>query len=316
MVDVVDGVVVIEAPAMSPMLIDASGCRVAAPTAVGFDLFGPDGVEQVQTDDVLAALAPDGSMVVVGALESPPAARPLRRGAVDDHRSTSGPRAASCTSRNCEHRPVTGNSASDDSNSDELIEIVRDGTVWRFERAFLESNWTCLFGQGCKGILDHDATALNQGCCSLGAHFGDGPAGEAEAMTVDAYASMLTPEQFQYHEQAHADPDGIFGDAERSHTRVIDGACIFLNRPGWPGGEGCALPHRGGRIRGVANRVEAVGVLAAAATDRLERDRRHHGVGHGAALDASRLGHATARRWHGVAPSGPRAPRPTPVTIK
>ena len=128
-----------------------------------------------------------------------------------------------------------------------FIEIVRDDTVWRFERAFLESNWTCLFGRGCKGILDRPAEELNQGCCSLGAHFGDGPAGEAEAMNVDAYASMLAPEQFQYHHVAHGDPDpdsganGIFGDAERTHTRVVDGACIFLNRPGFTGGEGCAL---------------------------------------------------------------------------
>ena len=63
-----------------------------------------------------------------------------------------------------------------------FIEIVRDDTVWRFEREFLESNWTCLFGRGCKGILDRPAEELNQGCCSLGAHFGDGPAGEAEAV--------------------------------------------------------------------------------------------------------------------------------------
>jgi len=82
---------------------------------------------------------------------------------------------------------------------------------------------------------------LNQGCCSLGAHFGDGPAGEAEAMNVAAYAAMLAPEQFQYHDVATATSDGIFGDPERTHTRVVDGACIFLNRPGFPGGEGCAL---------------------------------------------------------------------------
>ena len=127
------------------------------------------------------------------------------------------------------------------------VEIVRSGTVWRFEREFLESNWTCLFGNGCKGILTQDATDLNQGCCSLGAHFGDGPAGRAEAMNVDAYAAMLTPEQFQFHEVAHAPStdeagaNGIFGDEEGTHTRVVDGACIFLNRPGFPGGEGCAL---------------------------------------------------------------------------
>ena len=132
-------------------------------------------------------------------------------------------------------------------DGEQFVEIVQPNTVWRFEREFLESNWTCLFGNGCKGILDHEATELNQGCCSLGAHFGDGPAGQAEAMTVDAYAAMLTPAQFQFHDVAHAassddtEANGIFGDSERTHTRVVDGACIFLNRPGFAGGEGCAL---------------------------------------------------------------------------
>lgn len=132
-------------------------------------------------------------------------------------------------------------------SDDDFIEIVRDDTVWRFEREFLESNWTCLFGNGCLGILDHPAPELNQGCCSLGAHFGDGPAGQAEAMNVAAFASVLTPEQFQFHDIAHdreVDESGaneIFGDIERTHTRVVDGACIFLNRPGFAGGEGCAL---------------------------------------------------------------------------
>ena len=134
---------------------------------------------------------------------------------------------------------------------DAFIEIIDDDTVWRFEREFLESNWTCLFGRGCHGILDHRAAELNQGCCSLGAHFGDGEPGQSEAMNVDAYAAMLTPEQFQFHAVAHEEhtpaataddgANGIFGDRERTHTRVVDGACIFLNRPGFAGGEGCAL---------------------------------------------------------------------------
>jgi hypothetical protein len=144
--------------------------------------------------------------------------------------------------------PITDGAFPDDTASDDaFVEIVDDATVWRFERAFLESNWTCLYGGGCKGILDHPAAELSQGCCSLGAHFGDGEAGQAEAMNVDAYAAMLTPEGFQFYDVAHGAPDqatgadGIFGDADRTHTRVVDGACIFLNRPGFAGGEGCAL---------------------------------------------------------------------------
>jgi hypothetical protein len=130
----------------------------------------------------------------------------------------------------------------DAHGSDEYVEIRRGAVTWRFERTFLESNWTCIFGHGCKGILPEPAEHLGQGCCSFGAHFGDGPAGEAEAMTVSAYAAMLGPDVFEHHAVA-GDPEsqGIFADERRDRTRVVDGACIFLNRPGFPGGSGCAL---------------------------------------------------------------------------
>ncbi|NND73776.1 MAG: hypothetical protein HKN44_02115 [Ilumatobacter sp.] len=132
--------------------------------------------------------------------------------------------------------------ADDAHDSAAFVEIADGNTRWRFEREFLTSNWRCLYGDGCKGILDRPAPELHQGCCSLGAHFGDGPPGQAEAMTVSAYAQMLTPEQFQHHADAQDEAaGGIFGDAERTHTRVVDGACIFLNRPGFAGGVGCAL---------------------------------------------------------------------------
>jgi len=134
---------------------------------------------------------------------------------------------------------------SDHQPDDGFIEIERDDTVWRFEREFLESNWTCLFGNGCKGILREEAEELQQGCCSLGAHFGDGEPGQAEARQLSAYVSMLTPEQWQYHDVGTRIGDegvsGFYGDADRTHTRVIDGACVFLNRPGFSGGTGCAL---------------------------------------------------------------------------
>lgn len=128
---------------------------------------------------------------------------------------------------------------------DDFVEITANDTVWRFEAEFLGSNWTCIYGDGCKGILREEAEHLRQGCCSLGAHFGDGEPGQAEARQLSAYVSMLTPEQWQYHAIGTAvDDDGIagfFGDGERTHTRVVDGACVFLNRPGFAGGTGCAL---------------------------------------------------------------------------
>ncbi len=120
----------------------------------------------------------------------------------------------------------------------EYIEIDHGDTLWRFDRSFLESDWRCIFGAGCHGILPESAPELQQGCCSFGAHLGDGGDGRAEALNVAAYASVLTPEQWQYH---GVGPDGIFTDQRRNHTRVVDGACVFLNRPGFAGGAGCAL---------------------------------------------------------------------------
>jgi len=114
-------------------------------------------------------------------------------------------------------------------------EIVDGATVWRFETAFMTSNWTCIWGRGCLGILDRPAESLGQGCCSMGADLD----GEAEAMNVGALAATVDPSRFQHHAEAAA--GGIFADDSRTSTRVVDGACIFLNRPGFPGGAGCAL---------------------------------------------------------------------------
>ena len=115
------------------------------------------------------------------------------------------------------------------------MEIADGDVTWRFERSFLTSNWTCIWGQGCKGILDRPTPELEQGCCSVGAEL-DGP---EEGAMVSAYAAMLDPHLFQHHEEAAA--DGIFADERKLSTRVVDGACIFLNRPGFAGGAGCAL---------------------------------------------------------------------------
>lgn len=117
----------------------------------------------------------------------------------------------------------------------EMVEIDAGETVWRFEKAFLESNWTCIWGRGCLGILPEPAEDLVEGCCSIGADLGD----HDEARMIDALAATLEPEIFQNH--AIAAVDGIFSDEERIHTRVVNGACIFFNRPGFSGGPGCAL---------------------------------------------------------------------------
>ena len=114
-------------------------------------------------------------------------------------------------------------------------EIVDGATRWRFDRAFLQSNWNCIWGRGCQGILPEPAEHLGQGCCSIGADLD----GDDEAMNIAALAATVDPVRFQHH--AEAASGGVFADDTRSSTRVVDGACIFLNRPGFAGGEGCAL---------------------------------------------------------------------------
>jgi hypothetical protein len=114
-------------------------------------------------------------------------------------------------------------------------QIDAGGTTWRFDTSFLRSNWTCIWGRGCLGILSEPAPHLGHGCCSMGADLDD----EDEARKISALAATLGPDSFEHH--ADAAQDGVFADVTRSSTRVVAGACIFLNRPGFAGGAGCAL---------------------------------------------------------------------------
>jgi hypothetical protein len=119
---------------------------------------------------------------------------------------------------------------------DPAIEDIHHGDVmWRFDRDFLTSKWQCLWGRGCQGIGPEPAAHLGLGCCSVAADLCDAD----EARMIAALAATLDPVRFERHAEAAA--DGIFGDDARTQTRVVDGACIFLNRPGFAGGAGCAL---------------------------------------------------------------------------
>jgi hypothetical protein len=109
--------------------------------------------------------------------------------------------------------------------------------TWLFDVTFLTSSWTCIFGCGCQGVLTERAPELVQGCCSYGAHF----TGPKDARRVERAAKHLSPDLWQFAEQGRKRgvvkrlPGGDLG------TRLVDDACIFLNRPGFPAGAGCAL---------------------------------------------------------------------------
>jgi hypothetical protein len=123
--------------------------------------------------------------------------------------------------------------------------------TWLFDVTFLESRWTCIYGRGCQGVLTGPAPELEQGCCSYGAHF----TGPKDARRVEAAAATLTPDQWQFWKQGQPTQGKRPRVVNRSRkgeltTRVVKDGCIFLNRPGFPGGAGCAL-HRAAAERGV-----------------------------------------------------------------
>jgi hypothetical protein len=108
--------------------------------------------------------------------------------------------------------------------------------TWVFDATFLRSNWRCIYGAGCKGVLDADAAELQQGCCSYGAHFVD----DADVQTVVSSVVRLEPRHWQHHRTGRA-KGFLDNDDGATVTRLVDDACIFLNRPGFAGGTGCAL---------------------------------------------------------------------------
>jgi hypothetical protein len=115
-----------------------------------------------------------------------------------------------------------------------FVEIADGEAMWRFDVAFFTSSWRCIWGRGCQGILDRLAPELNQGCCSEGAALVD----DDDAMNVAANAAMLTKAQWQHQTDQ---PLEKRGDDGRWFTKVVDNACVFFNRPGFAGGDGCAL---------------------------------------------------------------------------
>ena len=124
----------------------------------------------------------------------------------------------------------------------------------RADLTWLTSAWTCIYGRGCAGVV---AGRAEDGCCNHGAFFTD----DDDLARVGAAVADLTDADWQHaprwrgdwtesdsltEPDPGADPDApdVPGEepAEQAlRTRVVDGACVFLNRPGWPAGAGCAL---------------------------------------------------------------------------
>jgi hypothetical protein len=123
----------------------------------------------------------------------------------------------------------------------EFVDPADPEHVVRADLTWLTSAWTCIFGRGCAGVVEGRP---DDGCCSHGAFFTD----DDDLARVTSAVGDLTDEDWQlapvgrgnWTEEDSAENDSGEGSLR---TRVVDGACVFLNRPGFPGGSGCAL-HR------------------------------------------------------------------------
>ena len=106
-----------------------------------------------------------------------------------------------------------------------------------FDVTFLTSRWTCIFGNGCQGVLTEPAAELNTGCCSYGAHASD----KKDRDHVERVAKRLTDAEWQFRDKGKK--RGVWAKVGKAEwrTRLVDDACIFLNRNGFPAGPGCAL---------------------------------------------------------------------------
>jgi hypothetical protein len=117
-----------------------------------------------------------------------------------------------------------------------------EGRRWQVDVTFLMSSWQCIFGDGCQGVLTEPAPEMVQGCCSYGAHFSNR---KDRDRTIRA-ARQLADDEWQFAKSGRK--KGIYAKSGKDEdgkqewrTRLVEDACVFLNRPGFPAGAGCAL---------------------------------------------------------------------------
>ena len=112
-----------------------------------------------------------------------------------------------------------------------------EAQVFKCDLTWLTSQYMCIFGQGCRGIYAEPARRR-----LLHARRALLRQGRREAHPR-SFVKQLDPEHWQFHDAGTAAKNAwIETDDEGDRkTAVHDGACIFLNRPGFAGGEGCAL---------------------------------------------------------------------------
>ncbi len=133
---------------------------------------------------------------------------------------------------------MTGPDADPDQREWLSLEDPDEYRTWLFDVTFLTSNWTCIYGRGCPGTEPESAPELHLGCCTLGAYLSD----ETDVAHVRRSIAELHAGTWHLMQHPESLEDPLWQDSDGWwRTKVVDGACIFQNRPEHPGGPGCAF---------------------------------------------------------------------------
>ncbi len=73
----------------------------------------------------------------------------------------------------------------------EFVDPADADQLFRCDLTWLTSNWLCIYGNGCGGIVKDRA---NDGCCTLGAHFSDSD----DRKRVQKWAKKLPAGSYQF----------------------------------------------------------------------------------------------------------------------
>ena len=186
---------------------------------------------------------------------------PWVRGASDDAESSEGDAVSSSTWPVPRMTRTNGSSFEDEDEE----------RTWVFDVTFLTSNWTCIFGNGCQGVLTGPAPELVQGCCSYGAHLVDKK--DARRVREDRRHAHARRVAVPRHQEAAPREEQAWRDGDEAGRRSL-----HLPQPtGVPGWRRMRVPHRRPSSRGGPGDHEARGVLAAPLRreDHVDDDNGH-----------------------------------------
>ena len=162
----------------------------------------------------------------------------------------------------CHHKGVSPSRRPVPADAHEWISFQDpdEERTWLFDVTFLTARWTCIFGQGLPGRPHRPGPRAGTGMLLLRR-----PLHRKEGRpNVERAAGRPDPRVWQFHKQGQKGVVKKLADGDLG-TRLVDDACIFLNRPGFAAGAGLR-PAQGGHGPGdQPRRAQARGLLAATA---------------------------------------------------